>query len=62
MPQHLLELCDLFADRALGQVQLLGRPGEAQMPGGGFETLQGGHRWHQAFGHVGLGEQTQIIT
>ncbi|MNC53240.1 hypothetical protein D3C75_1026330 [compost metagenome] len=62
MAQHLFELRDLFAHRALGQVQFLGSPGEAQVPGGGFEALQGGHRRHQAFGHVGLAERTQIIT
>ena len=42
---------DLLADGALGQVQLLRRAGEAQVPGGGFEALQGGGGGHQAFGH-----------
>ncbi len=51
MLEHLLQLRDLLAHRALGQEQLLGGAGEAEMPGHGLETLQGGHRRHQAFGH-----------
>ncbi|MNM92811.1 hypothetical protein D3C81_1051580 [compost metagenome] len=51
--EHLLKLRHLFADGALGQVQLLRRAGKAQMAGGRFETLKGGGRGHQAFGHDG---------
>ncbi|MCY1187242.1 hypothetical protein D9M73_282040 [compost metagenome] len=54
MAEHLLKLRDLFAHRALGQVQFFGGAGEAQVPGCSLETLQGGHRWHQTFGHSGL--------
>ncbi|MNN41234.1 hypothetical protein D3C81_1553390 [compost metagenome] len=49
--QHFFKLRDLLADGALGQVQFLCRPGEAQVAGGRFEALQGGSRGHQAFGH-----------
>ncbi|MCY1455691.1 hypothetical protein D9M71_728430 [compost metagenome] len=52
--QQLFELRDLFADGALGQVQLFGSPGEAQMPGHGLETLQRGDRWQVAFIQHGL--------
>lgn len=54
MAEHLFKLGHLLAHCALGQVQLLGGAGEAQVPGGSLETLQGGHRWHQTFGHSGL--------
>ncbi|MNZ71749.1 hypothetical protein D3C78_901150 [compost metagenome] len=54
MAEHFLQLRDLLTHRALGQVQLFGGAGEAQVPGGSLETLQGGHRWHQTFGHSGL--------
>ena len=47
--QQLFQLRDLFAHRALGQVQLFGGPGEAQVPGHGLETLQGGDRGQIAF-------------
>ena len=47
--QQLFQLRDLFAHRALGQVQLLGGAGEAQVPGHGLETLQGGDRGQVAF-------------
>ncbi|WP_338001312.1 hypothetical protein [Pseudomonas brassicae] len=53
MAQHLFELRDLFAHRALGQVQLLGGAGEIQVPGRSLEALQGRHRGHQTFGHSG---------
>ncbi|MNE53192.1 hypothetical protein D3C80_1479030 [compost metagenome] len=49
--KHLFKLRDLLAHRALGQVQLLRGAGKAQVPGGGFEALQGGGGGHQAFGH-----------
>lgn len=35
-----LQALDLMADRRLGHAQLDGRPGKAQMPGGGFESTQ----------------------
>ena len=38
--QQLFELRDLFADCALGQIQLFGRTGETQMTGHRFKTLQ----------------------
>ncbi|MCY1175102.1 hypothetical protein D9M73_153260 [compost metagenome] len=47
--QQLFELRDLFAHGALGQVQLFGGPGEAQMPGDGLEALQCSDRWQVAF-------------
>ena len=47
--QQLFKLRDLFADRALGQVQLFGGAGEAQVPGHGLETLQRGDRRQVAF-------------
>ena len=49
--KHVFELRDLLADGALGQVQFLGRAGEAEVAGGRFEALKGGGRRHQAFGH-----------
>ncbi|MNJ63770.1 hypothetical protein D3C77_596920 [compost metagenome] len=51
--EHVLELRHLLADGALGQVQFLGRAGEAEVAGGRFEALKGGSRRHQAFGHDG---------
>jgi hypothetical protein len=47
--QQFLKLRDLFADGALGQVQLFGGPGEAQVPGHGLEALQRGDRRQVAF-------------
>lgn len=47
--QEFFQLRDLLADRALGQVQFLGGAGEAQVPGDGLETLQGGDRGQVAF-------------
>ena len=38
--QQLFQLRDLFADGALGQVQLFGGAGEAQVTGHRFEALQ----------------------
>ncbi|MGC8384318.1 hypothetical protein ACP3P8_15960 [Pseudomonas aeruginosa] len=40
---------DLLAHGALGQAQLFGGAGEAQVPGYRFEALQGGHRRQAAF-------------
>lgn len=51
--QHVLELRHLLADGALGEVQFLGRAGEAEVAGGRFEALKGGGRRHQAFGDDG---------
>ncbi|MNC42806.1 hypothetical protein D3C75_916340 [compost metagenome] len=53
--EHVLQLGDLLAHRALGQVQFFGGAGEAQVARDGFEALQRGHGWHQAFGHGVLG-------
>ena len=49
-PEVFLELLDLLADRALGLVQFLGGPREAQVAGGGLEGPKGSergqfHRW-----------------
>jgi hypothetical protein len=52
--QHVFKLRHLLADRALGQVQLFGGTGKAQVAGCSFKALQGGHGRHQAFGHSGL--------
>ena len=40
----ILDLADLAADGALGEVQLGGRPGEAFMPGGGLESQKRAER------------------
>jgi len=37
---EVLEAADLVAQRRRGHVQLLGSPGEAQVPGGGLEGFQ----------------------
>ncbi len=42
MLHQVLELSHLLADRALGQVQFLGRAGKAQVAGDGLEAVQGG--------------------
>ncbi len=60
--QHVFKLRHLLADRALGQVQLFGGTGKAQMAGCSFEALQGGHGGHQAFGHSGLCGSNHYLT
>jgi len=60
--QHLFELRHLLADRALGQVQLFGGAGKAQVTGCSFEALQGGHGGHQAFGHSVLCGSNHYLT
>ncbi|MNP02279.1 hypothetical protein D3C76_941280 [compost metagenome] len=47
--QQLFQLRHLFTDGALGQVQLFRGPGEAQVAGHGFETLQRSDRGQIAF-------------
>ncbi|MFC6571560.1 hypothetical protein ACFQDJ_08655 [Pseudomonas brassicacearum] len=49
MLQQLLQLRDLFADGALGQVQLFGGTGKAQVAGHRFEALQRRDRRQIAF-------------
>ncbi len=60
--QHVFKLRHLLADGALGQVQFLGGTGKAQMAGCSFKALQGGHGWHQAFGHSGLCGSNHYLT
>ncbi|MNP28442.1 hypothetical protein D3C76_1214050 [compost metagenome] len=60
--QHVFKLRHLLADRALGQVQLFGGTGKAQMAGCSFEALQGSHGGHQAFGHSGLCGSNHYLT
>ena len=50
-PQFLLQPPDLMADRGLRDVQLGGRIGEAQVPGGGLERAQSIERG-QSGGHL----------
>jgi hypothetical protein len=52
MPEHSLQPGDLFADRALSQVQLFGSAGAAQVTCRGFEALQGDHAGRKTFGHI----------
>ncbi len=47
--QQFFQLRDLFADSALGEVQLLGGAGKTQVAGDRFETLQGGDRGQMSF-------------
>ncbi len=47
-PEILLKLSDLFADRRLGQTELVRRQGEAFMARGGLEAAQGGERRQMA--------------
>ena len=49
--ERLLQGLDLMADRGLGDVELLGRLGERQVPGRGLEGAQGVERG-QASGHA----------
>ena len=44
--EHVLELANLLADGARGDVQLARRGAETQVPAGGFEGLQG-FQWGQ---------------
>lgn len=60
--QHVFKLRHLLADRTLGQVQLFGGSGKAQMAGCSFKALQGGHGGHQAFGHSGLCGSNHYLT
>jgi hypothetical protein len=39
-PEPVLQLADLLGHRPLGQVQLLGRAGETEVPGGAFKGDQ----------------------
>lgn len=52
--QQLFQLCDLLADGALREVQLLGGTGETQVAGHGLEALQGGDRGQMSFIEHGL--------
>lgn len=53
--QQLFELGHLFAHCTLGQVELFGGAGEAQVPGDRLETLQGSDRRQVAFIQHGEG-------
>jgi hypothetical protein len=54
MSQHVFQLRHLFADSALGQMELFGRSRETQVTSRRFEALKGCHGRSKAFVHIAL--------